>query len=208
MSPPTTSGSTSWNPNANAVLSVKNHILLGVETSVSQVQQTIELNAGWNWISTYIDLNEVDGIAMIEASLGDYGVSIATSDDIAEYLGDGFWLGLEGYQWANSEMIMVEVGEDCTVTLEGPAVNPSMVSITINPGWNWIGFPVDSEMSLEDALAGFEPELGDGIASFEGITEYIGTWTGDFMTLASGHGYLYYSASAMPKTLVFSTGTK
>ena len=204
MSPPTSYG---YYDNY-AILTKKNHILLGVETSVSQVQQTIELNVGWNWISTYIDLNEVDGLAMLEASLGDYGVTIATSDDIAEYLGDGFWLGLEGYQWTNSEMIMVEVNEDCTVSLEGSVVNPSMVSITINPGWNWIGFPVGSEMSLEDALAGFEPELGDGIASYEGITEYIGTWTGDFMTFVPGHGYLYYSASATPKTLVFSTGTK
>ena len=103
---------------------------------------------------------------------------------------------------------MVEVGEDCTVTLEGPAFNPSTVSITINPGWNWIGFPVDSEITLEAALANFEPELGDGIASYGGITEYIGIWTGDFMTFVPGHGYMYYSASATPKTLVFSTGAK
>ena len=170
--------------------------------------QTITLSQGWNWISTNIDTNEVDCLAMLEEALGDYGVSIATSDDIAEYLGDGFWLGLEGYQWTNGEMIMVEVSEDCTVSLVGPAVDPSYVTITINPGWNWIGFPVGSEITLEDALADFEPELGDGIASYEGITEYIGTWTGDFMTLVPSHGYLYYSASATPKTLVFSTGAK
>ena len=169
------------------------------------VTQTIELTAGWNWISSYVDMNEVDGLAMLEEALGDYGVTIATSDDIAEYLGDGFWLGLEGYQWANSEMIMVEVSEDCTVSLGGSVVDPSTISITINPGWNWIGFPFDSEMSLEEALAVFEPEFGDGIASYEGITEYIGVWTGDFETLVPGQGYLYYSASDEPKTLIFQT---
>ena len=172
------------------------------------VTQTIELTAGWNWISTYIDTNEVDCLAMLEASLGDYGLTIATSDDIAEYLGDGFWLGLEDYQWTNGEMIMVEVSEDCTVTLEGPAVNLSTASITINPGWNWIRFPVDSEVPIEEALAGFEPEFGDGIASFEGITEYIGIWTGDFDTVVPGQGYMYYSASDEPKILIFSTGAK
>ena len=170
--------------------------------------QQIALQAGWNWISTYIDTDEVDCLAMLEEALGDYGVTIATSDDVAEYLGNGFWLGLEGYQWPNSEMIMVEVNADCTISLQGPAVNPSTVSITINPGWNWIGFPVGSEMSIVDALANFEPEYGDGIASYEGITEYLGTWTGDFMTFVPGHGYMYYSASATPKTLVFSTGAK
>ena len=204
MSPPTSYGSSEY----AAILSKKNHILMGLETSAPQVQQTIELNAGWNWISTNIDTDEVDGLAMLEEALGDYGVTIATSDDVAEYLGNGFWLGLEGYQWTNSEMLMVEVNADCTVTLQGPMVDPSTVSITINPGWNWIGFPVGSEMSIEDALASFEPELGDGIASYEGITEYIGIWTGDFETLLPGHGYMYYSANATPKTLVFSTGAK
>ena len=202
---------TVYNPNSpseyyGSRLSVKNQIILGVTTSIGI--QTIPLVEGWNWISTNIDANQVDCLAMLEASLGDHGLTIATSDDIAEYLGDGFWLGLEGYQWTNSEMIMVEVSEDCTVSLEGSVVNPSMVTITINPGWNWIGFPVGSEMSIVDALANFEPEYGDGIASYEGITEYIGTWTGDFMTFVPGHGYMYYSASATPKTLVFSTGTK
>ncbi|MBR5725378.1 MAG: choice-of-anchor J domain-containing protein, partial [Muribaculaceae bacterium] len=169
----------------------------------SAIAQTIALTAGWNWVSTYIDADEVDCLAMLEASLGDYGVSIATSNDIAEYLGDGFWLGLEGYQWTNSELIMVEVSEDCTVTLEGPAVDLGTVSITINPGWNWIGFPMDSEMSIDEALANFEPEFGDGIASYGGITEYIGIWTGDFETLVPGQGYMYYSASEEPKVLSF-----
>ena len=189
---------------ANGYGSLRNPYVL----NFTDPPQTIALTAGWNWISTYIDANEVDCLAMLEEALGDYGVSIATSDDIAEYLGDGFWLGLEGYQWPNSEMLMVEVNADCTVSLEGPAVDPSTVSITINPGWNWIAYPMDSEMSLEDALADFEPEFGDGIASYGGITEYIGIWTGDFETLEPGHGYMYYSASEEPKTLVFSTGTK
>ena len=183
---------------------VKNQLILDITSST----QMLDLTAGWNWISTYVNTNEVDGLTMLEEALGDYGVTIATADDVAEYLGNGFWLGLEGYQWTNSEMLMVEVNADCTVSLQGPAVDPSTVSITINPGWNWIGFPVGSEMSIVDALANFEPEYGDGIASYEGITEYIGTWTGDFETLKPGHGYMYYSASATPKTLVFSTGAK
>ena len=168
------------------------------------VCQSMDLSQGWNWISTYIDINEVNGLAMLEEALGEYGVTIATTDDIAECLGDGFWIGLEDYQWTNSEMIMVETSVDCTVTLEGPAVDPGTVSITIHPGWNWIGFPVESEMCIEEALAGFEPQFGDGIASFEGLVEYIGEWTGDFETLKPGRGYMYYSASGETKTLILS----
>ncbi len=171
----------------------------------SLYQQTIELQDGWNWFSTYIDINNVNGLEMLEDALGDYGVTIATFNDQAEYIGNGLWLGLEDYQLTNNEMIMIEVNAGCTVTLEGPVVNPENIEITINPGWNWIGFPMDSEMTIEDALGDFEPEFGDGIASFGGLTEYLGEWDGDFTTLIPGQGYMYYSESEESRTLVFQT---
>ena len=170
--------------------------------------QTIALSSGWNWFSTYIDMNEVNGLEMLENALGDYGVTIVTFDDQAEYLGDGFWLGLEDYQLTNGEMILIEVSEDCTLTLEGPVVDPSTVEITINPEWNYIGYPLAVEMTVEEAMSAFEAEFGDGIANFEGLTEYLGEWMGDFETLVPGQGYMYYSYSDEPKTLVFSTGSK
>ena len=183
--------------------------VLGTYTvNCDAVVQTIALTEGWNYVSTYIDMNQVDGIAMLEEALGDYGVTIVTFDDQAEYLGDGFWLGLEDYQLTNGEMILVEVSEDCTLTLEGPVVDPSTVEITINPEWNYIGYPLAVEMTVEEAMSAFEAEFGDGIANFEGLTEYLGEWMGDFETLVPGQGYMYYSYSDVPKTLVFSTGSK
>ena len=171
--------------------------------------QTIDLVAGWNWVSTYIDMNEVDGLRMLEESLGDYGVSIATFDDAADYFGDGLWFGLEDYMWTNGEMIMVQVTEDCTVTLQGPVVDPTTVEVTLNPGWNYIGFPFTTEMAIADALSpDFEPEFGDGIASKDGLVEYMGDWDGSFETLVPGQGYMYYNASDVVNTLTFQTNAK
>ena len=174
----------------------------------SIVAQTVTLTEGWNYVSMYVDMNQVDGMAMLKEALGDYGVTIVTFDDQAEYLGDGFWLGLEDYQLTNGEMILIEVSEDCTLTLEGPVVDPSTVEITINPEWNYIGYPLAVEMTVEEAMSAFEAEFGDGIANFEGLTEYLGEWMGDFETLVPGQGYMYYSYSDVPKTLVFSPGSK
>ena len=176
--------------------------------TLSSINQTIELTAGWNWVSTYIDLDGVDAITLIEEALGDNGMTIATFDDAAVNLGGGMWFGLEGYTLSNSEMIMIEVAEDCSFTLEGPAVDPSTITIPINPGWNWIGFPVANETSINDALAGFPAEFEDQIASFTGATVNFGDWIGDFMTLVPGQGYMYYSNSTTPKTLIFQTGAK
>ena len=173
------------------------------------VTQTINLTAGWNWISTYIDMNEVDGLRMLEENLGDYGISIVTSEGVADYFGDGYWDGLEDYMWANSDMIIVQVNEDCTVTLEGPVVDPTTVEVTINPGWNYIGFPFDTEMAIADAFSpDFEPEFGDGIASQDGLAEYMGEWDGVFDTLLPGQGYMYQSWSTDVKTLLYNTTAK
>jgi hypothetical protein len=151
-------------------------------------------------------MNDVNGLEMLEDALGDYGVTIATFNDQAEYIGDGLWLGLEDYQLTNGEMIMIEVNADCTITLEGMVVNPESIEITINPGWNWIGFPMASEMTIEDALGDFEPEFGDGIANIGGLTEYLGEWDGDFATLIPGQGYMYYSERDYTTTFVFQAG--
>ena len=186
---------------------VKNQIILGITPST--VQQTIELSQGWNWVSTYIDLNEVDGITMLEEALGDYGVTIQTYNESADYFGDGEWSGLEDYEWTNAEMVMVEVSEDCTIDIAGPTVDPGTVEIEIHPGWNWIGFPVATETAIGVAMAGFEAEEEDAIQSnVDGTSDYLGEWVGDVLTLVPGQGYMYYSNSTEPKTLVFSTTAK
>jgi len=173
----------------------------------TETSQTFNLTAGWNWISTYIDLNEVDGLRMLEEALGDYGITIATYGDQAEYVGDGLWIGLEEYMWTNSEMIMVEVSEDCSVSLGGPVVDPSTVEITVSQGWTWIGYPVASELSIQDALGEFEPEFGDGIANIDGLSEFLGEWDGDFATLQPGQGYMYYTETE-GASFFFNNGSK
>ena len=172
------------------------------------VTQTIELVEGWNWISTYIDMNAVDGMAMLQESLGDHATQIVTFDDSAEYF-DGVWYwgsGEENKQLTNSEMIMVEVAEDCTVTLEGPVVGE--VEITINPEWNWIGYPIDTELDFTEAMSDFDAEDEDSFMGFGATNDYFGEWYNTFDTLVPGQGYMYFSNSDEPKTLIFQMGSK
>ena len=105
----------------------------------------------------------------------------------------------------NAEMVFVEVDADCTITLQGPVVDPSTETITIGPEWTLFGFPVTTEMNIGDALGTFEPEFGDGIGSIDGLAEYLGEWDGDFTTLKPGQGYFYWNESGETKTFVFQT---
>ncbi|MBR4788041.1 MAG: hypothetical protein IK013_09250 [Bacteroidales bacterium] len=114
---------------------------------------------------------------------------------------------MDDYEWTNAEMVMVNVTEDCTITLAGPTVDPSTVEIEIYPEWNWIGFPVDVETNIEVAMGDFEPIDEDIIASSTEGYDYLGEWI-DIETLVPGQGYMYYSNSTETKTLVFQAGAK
>ena len=173
--------------------------------------QTIALSEGWNWVSLYVDVEDpIEALQMLEAALGDNATQISASEIYIEYFGDGFWIGdLDDEGITNEQMYMVEVVNDCEVTLEGAVANPADHAITVYPGWNWIGFPSSEELNLEDALADFEAEDGDQLTEAELYTEYgFGMWIGDVATLVPGRGYMYFSNSTQPKTLVFSTTAK
>jgi hypothetical protein len=175
--------------------------------------QIVTFVVGWNWFSTYIEVDDpVTMLQMVEAALGENGVVIKSSNVYTEYDAEWEeWLGdLDEEGIVNEQMYKILVSAACSVTLEGTPANPSDHPITINPGWNWIGFPSTEAMSLEDAFAGFAQE-GDIIRNSDGETPYDpewGGWYGDFETLEPGQGYMYYSASSTPKTLVFSAGAK
>ena len=163
-------------------------------------EQTVALNAGWNWWSTYLDIDLED----LEAALGNNGVSIVSKEGVVSYY--------EGFGWDgnfntldHSKMYRLRVGSNCSLELSGNAVNPAECTITLAPGINWIGFPVSYSMSISDALQGFTPALGDVIKTYNGMTTFIGNgWMGTFSTLEPGRGYIYISNANIIKTFSFS----
>jgi uncharacterized repeat protein (TIGR02543 family) len=168
--------------------------------------QTVTLSAGWNWFSSYIEVeNPVAMLQAIETSLGENGVEIRNSHTNTEYDSEwGWWGDLDEEGIVNEQMYKILVSSPCTITLEGTPANPAEHPITINPGWNWIGFPSETQISLEVAFDGFAQE-GDRIRNSGTQIEYDPDWGwfGDFETLEAGQGYMYYSASSTPRTLVF-----
>ena len=189
-------------------------VYLYVKEEATTVTQTIELTEGWNWFSTYIELEDpVELLAMLQEGMGDSGIQIENViDGVNMNVGDGYWAGdLDGTGLLNEHMYMIEVSEDITVELQGPATNPESHEITLYPGdFSWIGFPCAEEVDVNVALAGLEAEDGDYIENNElGIIYYYGgVWIGDFDTMIPGRGYMYYSNSTDEKTLIFQAGAK
>ena len=79
------------------------------------------------------------------------------------------------------------------------------VPITLNQGWNWISYPRSESMSINDALSGFTPMVGDIIVSqTDGSAQYLnGRWRGNLTTLIPGKGYMYKSVDGTTKSFIF-----
>jgi hypothetical protein len=181
------------------------------ESTTVTVTQETTLKAGWNWFSTYVEVEDpVTMLQAIEASLGENGIMIKNSRINTEYDAEWGWFGdLDDEGIVNEQMYKIQVSAPCTVTVEGTPANPEEHAITVNHGWNWIGFPSQTAISLEDAFVGFAQD-GDKIrnSAAEIVYDPEWGWFGDFETLEPGQGYMYYSDSTTPRRLVFSTGAK
>jgi len=82
------------------------------------------------------------------------------------------------------------------------------VTITLTPGWSWIGFPGTDTLDLATAFGSFTPMEGDVIKSKNAVSSYISygsynMWYGTLNTLEPGKGYMYKSNRTEPVTLTF-----
>lgn len=88
--------------------------------------------------------------------------------------------------------------------LQGYAFNALDNMVPVEAGWNWIGYPVNQTMTLDEALAFFTPTEGDYIVGQDGYAEYAdGEWNGSLEGMVPGKGYLFKSATKAD--IVFNT---
>ncbi|MBR3710570.1 MAG: hypothetical protein IKM99_06360 [Bacteroidales bacterium] len=166
----------------------------GEDTSVTQ---NITLSSGWSWWSTNLDITLEDLQAALVAALPDTQITIKSQNDGSTiyYVSNSQWRGaLESLDVA--QMYEIYVSTACTINLTGNPVDPSAHPITVHNGTNWIGFPHNESMTLNDAF-GFTPTNGDILKSKNnGSTIYTnGQWRGELTTLQPGQGYIYISKS-------------
>lgn len=182
-------------------------------TTTQTMTQTTALVTGWNWWSTPIEMSGVDGLTMLEEALGSTGIRIQSKTAFTDYYDfgeDSFWDG-QLSSITNEQMYKIRTSVASNISFTGSPANPSNHTITISDGWNWIGFPNGSNVSLDDAFSGFSPEDEDQIKSSAGFAQFynidgITFWDGSLTVLTPGQGYMYKSNSTNTKYLTFQTG--
>ena len=80
----------------------------------------------------------------------------------------------------------------------------AQVTVTLRPGWTWIGSPTAEVVPLSEAFSGITPQAGDMVKAQQGIAYYLGSGNWFGMTeLQPGLGYKYYSKNTGLVDLTF-----
>lgn len=172
--------------------------------------QVSQFSSGWNWWSTYIEQVGSNGLQVLEDGLGSNGVTIRSQ-------ANGFNDYYEGYGWYgdlddldNESSYRIKTNSPCTIEVLGELADPSLHPITINPGWNWIGFVSPDPMDINDALTNLEPVQGDMVKYLQGYAEFYPEygWYGSLATLMPGMGLMYKSTNDQSVTFTYPSETR
>lgn len=168
--------------------------------------QTIEFVAGWNWFSTNLDLTLDNLKAALVYALGSTNITISSQNNGSTTYNGTIWRGTLN-SLDVTQMYKIKTAADCEIVLTGTPFNPTEHPVTIHNGVNWIGFPLNVGMSLNDAFSGFAVS-GDMIRSKDGSATYTNLWRGILNALVPGQGYIYKSNVTDDRILTFPTSAK
>ncbi len=179
-------------------------------TAGSQYYQELSLNPGWNWISLNVDnniyRNVVSMLNQYQWEDGDI-VTDDTEDFTLVYKSSlNTWVAnnkpKEGYSITPQRSYRVYVKNNITVDIKGyPLKDESQRKITVNQGWNNIGYTPMVNLPVTTALADYAASDGDVVKSREEFAVYTeesvggGYWSGSLQYMKPGEGYMLYRKS-------------
>ena len=158
---------------------------------------------GWNWYSTYLNIDGEEGLDMIKEALGNNAKQIKDQVGFITYE-HSQWLGALT-EASTEKMYMIEMNNAANMLITGPAVNAEKYPITVKNNWNWIGYPVKMTMPINKALEGIDAKHGEYFKSQAGFSQYYegSGWLGALQVLEPGQGYMYQNLSGEEFTFRF-----
>ncbi len=163
------------------------------------ISTTIELGAGWNWISLNLESDALNSVDSLFHGIGE-------QDDLVKGQ-DGFDIYDETTGWFGSltmnggleigEMYKVFVAQPTELEVVGVPAKTANYPIAVDSGWNWVGMVPQVSMTLDEALASLQPTEGDLIKGQNSFAMYSSTlgWIGSLNSLEPTEGYMLQSAT-------------
>lgn len=196
-----------------AVVSFDPNAILGTYANpyvfnFTDIQNTF-LNEGWTWYSSFVELDGIDGLQMMEESLGQNGVMIKSQSSGFVTCEEGLWMGsLNAVD--NESMYLINVNAPSVISMEADYATPSQHPITLVPGWSWIGYPSATATSVNVAFANMNPVDNDMVKSQDGFAVYAQGmgWFGTLNTLVPGNGLMYNSNNSQTVSFVYQESAR
>ncbi len=169
------------------------------------LQETAEISLldGWKWISFNLEMEDPsvnNTLSNLEPESGDivkHREVFASFDPVADS-----WIGSLN-QFEIGKLYRLKYSQIDDLDYQGIVADPANFDIELVNGWNSIGFVPSQNMTVAEALAGFEPQVDDVIkgqfqfAMFDGYD-----WMGSLNFMEPGKGYMYRSLNM--DTVVFT----
>ncbi|MCR4921388.1 MAG: hypothetical protein K5945_06730, partial [Bacteroidaceae bacterium] len=183
-----------------------------------EIAYPLSLAQGWQWRSNPVGIVTPADFATIYANV----TEIRTRNDLL--YNDSQW-GLfgtlnntAGIKQAQCYKIKMKVAQESLLygssvtdmnNIDGSATAEGTITVTLKPGWNWVGSPYLFDRKLANIIgSSYANTLGDGavIVGKTGSAEYKnGAWNGDLTVLKSGEGYLIKNPTTAAVELVFAS---
>ena len=182
--------------------------ILGTDTPVrldggESFVQYFNLKKGWNWVSFNILSEKLFNLNELLKSMP------WTEGDIITDMSSGLTLNYENGNWLVAGSLKnvvilpqnayaIKVQEDCSFPLTGTVIrNKDERTITLEPGWNGIGYTPAVNLTVETALTDYfdYAESGDVIKSHTEFAYFTktgntGRWQGSLKYMKPGEGYM------------------
>jgi hypothetical protein len=173
----------------------------------------IPLRTGWNWISFNLSMRDSNDLNRLFNGLNSTNGDIFRSQtQFADYSQMNGWAGslgnaAYGVKPASSYRFRSSVFD--TIVISGIEIDPTTRPVTLDSGWNWLGFISQRNLSVTEALSSHNAQSGDLVKSQTQFAIYDASigWVGSLTTMIPNVGYMYRSGAnatfAYPKSAMF-----
>ncbi len=153
------------------------------------IEQTINLNSNWNWVSFYVQ-PEDPAISTLFSSINSNIYQIKNQNSSSTYYPSlNSWVGdLEKISVGDAYLIKMLQPDQMTISGEAIALN---TPIALAENWNWIAYFSQDNMNLNNALSSVLPNVLQIKDQDETAFYYNppGSWVGNLEYMTQGNGY-------------------
>jgi hypothetical protein len=166
--------------------------------ATDKLQLPIVLKAGWNWVSFPLHNNDLQSLSLALGELNlQAGDEIKTTGNnaVSTYGGSGIGWGtnLSG-GIKNEKSYLLKVTNADTLNFSGFVMDPDTVSISVDSGWNRVGYIGTQNLPINAAFSNFNATDGDIVKSQRAFAVYSNSlgWVGSLKALEPTKGYLQF----------------